>query len=54
MKTLIDIIFDMVTYINGFLATYEDKMWLRINLLVKGDFLKKAEIINNKLYVETV
>ena len=53
-KKLIDIMFDMVTYINGVLATYEDKMWLRINIMVKEDFLSKAKIVNDKLYIETV
>lgn len=54
MKKLSDIIFEMVTYINGVFASYEDKMWLRINLMVKDDFLSRVTIVNDIIFVETV
>lgn len=53
-RKLEDMIFKMVTYINGVIATYEDKIWLTINLMIEKEFLHKVKIKNNKLYVETV
>lgn len=54
LKRLADIIFEFVTYINGVFATYEDKMWLRINILCNQDFYKRVTMVNNVLYVETI
>ena len=53
-KRLEDLIFDVVTYINGVLATYEDKIWLRANILLEEDFFKRAKLVNNVLYIETI
>lgn len=49
-----DLIFKVVTYINGVLATYEDKLWLSLNIQCKQDFFKHARLVNNVLYVETI
>ena len=53
-KKLIDTIFEMSTYINGVLASYEDKLWLTTNLLIDKEFLKKIKLVNHILYVETI
>ena len=55
IKKILEVLFDLTTYINGVLATYEDKLWLRSNLILKEDFLKcDARIVNNRLYIQTI
>lgn len=54
IKKLEDLIFDVVTYINGVLATYEDKIWLRANIILEEDFFKRARLVGDVLYIETI
>jgi hypothetical protein len=47
-------IFSKETFINGAKATYQDMVWLFMNVQLGKDFLKMVKVIKNKMFVYTI